>query len=142
MHSREKGKRHALTEGSMSVCVRCASREITSFFAILFMWLTVNEETGGEEEGEKRQGDKEEGKVVGVLVDRLGSFLHLRCDDPIELKVNLEKNMSSVLIYFLIYCAWKEVVCITHPYSDSWRGLPLPHQLQHQVVNSRRSESC
>lgn len=56
-----------------------------------------------EEQGIKRRGDKEEGKVVRVLVDWLGSFLHLRCDDPIELKVNLEKIWAlSLFIYLFI----------------------------------------
>lgn len=56
-----------------------------------------------EEQGIKRRGDKEEGKVVGVLVDRFGSFLHLRCDDPIELKVSLEKIWAlSLFIYLFI----------------------------------------
>lgn len=55
-----------------------------------------------EEQGIKRWGDKGEGKVVGVLVDRLGSFLHLRCDDPIELKVNLEKIWAPSLFIYLL----------------------------------------
>lgn len=55
-----------------------------------------------EEQGIKRRGDKEEGKVVGVLVDRLGSFLHLRCDDPIELKVSLEKIWALSLFIYLL----------------------------------------